>query len=62
MFCAAVVMGMPISNHTAKVTFPSCVSAAIYAVTIKIPRCKSLSCFVEFDESLVSGWERQRDR
>lgn len=62
MFCVAVVTGMPISNHTAKVTFLSCISAAIYSVTIKIPRYKSLSYFVEFDESLVSDWMSQRDR
>lgn len=62
MFCVAVVMGMSISSHTAKVTFPSCISAGIYAVTITIPRCKNLSCFVEFYESLVSGWASQKDR
>jgi len=61
MFCVAVVMGMPISNHTGKVTFPSYISEAKYAVAIKIARCNSSRCSVELDESLMSGWGTQRD-
>lgn len=49
MFDVEVVKRMPIRNPTAKVvTFQSfilqfCITAAIYAVTIKTPGCKILA-------------------
>lgn len=67
MFDVEVVKRMPIRNPTAKVTFLSFISAVLYhcgniCSDNKNSKMQNLSCFVELDESLMSGWAGQRDR